>query len=175
MKNFKPFPKRYYTEYGIYFNTANVDGRFPFFKEEIFCELMIEELKLVKEIYQCKIFGFLINYDHNHFLIQHADVGERNISKVMKSLKRNFSQNSNKIMGFTPLLPIGETTHTFQVKMNTPPITSDVPLVTPNSNSALPVGEPADSNSALPVGEPADGQEERSAGNQERSCSPLPD
>lgn len=77
MKNFKEFPKRYYTEFGIYFTTSNVNGRFDFFKEEIFCDLMIKELKLVKEIYKCKIFGFVINYDHCHFLIQHADVEKK--------------------------------------------------------------------------------------------------
>ncbi len=105
MKDFNNFSKRYYTEYGIYFITANTKDRISFFKEEIFCDLMIEELKLVKEIYQCKIFGLVINYEHCHLLIQHADVGKRNISCVMKSLKRNFSQDANKVMGYNWKIP----------------------------------------------------------------------
>jgi len=60
-----------------------------FFKEEIFCDLMIKELKLVKEIYKCKIFGFVINYDHCHFLIQHADV-EKKYIKCYEKCKEEF-------------------------------------------------------------------------------------
>jgi len=38
------FQKRFYNKGYIYFITTNTDKRFPFFEEEIFCELFIENL-----------------------------------------------------------------------------------------------------------------------------------
>lgn len=91
--------KRIYGEDYIYFITTNTQRRFPYFKEKIFCELFVENLRICKELKKFKLYGFVVIPDHVHLLIQPND--EYNISKTMKSLKENFSRNANIIMNIT--------------------------------------------------------------------------
>jgi len=88
--------KRIYFPDAVYFITCCVEDRFPFFKEETFCGLFIEELKLCKKLKGFKLFGFVIIPDHIQLLIQPND--EYNISKVIKSLKENTSRDINNII-----------------------------------------------------------------------------
>ena len=94
--------KRYYEENSIYFIVTKTFRNFPYFKEPIFCELLIEELKLCKELKKFKLYGFCIIYDHLNLLIHPNN--EFNISKVMFSIKKQFSHNANRIMGYNELL-----------------------------------------------------------------------
>ena len=89
--------KRYYEENSIYFIVTKTFQNFPYFKEPIFCELFIEELKLCKELKKFKLYGFCVIYDHLNLLIHPNN--EFNISKVMQFLKRHCSRNANYIMG----------------------------------------------------------------------------
>ncbi len=91
--------KRYYEENSIYFIVTKTFQNFPYFKEPIFCELFIEDLKICKELKKFKLYGFCLIHDHLNLLIHPNN--EFNISKVMKSLKENISRNINVIMGFT--------------------------------------------------------------------------
>jgi REP element-mobilizing transposase RayT len=93
--------KRYHQENKAYFITFNVDGRKEFFREELFCELFIAELKLVKELKKFKLHAFAVNPDHVHLLLTPGK--EYNISEIMQSLKRNFSRNVNKIIFDLPI------------------------------------------------------------------------
>jgi putative transposase len=70
----------------VYFITTNTHERFPYFKEDIFCELFIDNLKVCKKLKRFKLYGFVILPNHVHLLIEPG--GKYNISKVMASLKK---------------------------------------------------------------------------------------
>jgi len=41
---------RYYVTDGIYFVTTNTKNWTPFFREQIFCDLFVEQLRLCKQL-----------------------------------------------------------------------------------------------------------------------------
>ena len=88
--------KRDYTSNNIYFIVTKTFKNFPYFKEPIFCELLIEELKLCKKLKEFKLYGFCIIYDHLNLMIHPND--EFNISKVMQSVKKEISRDINCII-----------------------------------------------------------------------------
>jgi REP element-mobilizing transposase RayT len=88
--------KRYYIQGAIYFVTFNTKDWFPFFREPLFCDLLVEELRLCKKLKQFKLYGFVVMPDHVHALIQPAD--EETISSIMHWIKRNSSRNVNRIL-----------------------------------------------------------------------------
>ncbi|MBU1092366.1 transposase [Patescibacteria group bacterium] len=90
--------KRYYDTNEVYFVTVKTQDNHPYFKEKIFSELLIEEIKLCKKLKKFNLFAFCIMYDHVHFLLQPG--GKYNISKVMQFLKRHFTRNVNYIMEY---------------------------------------------------------------------------
>lgn len=92
--------KRIYGEGYIYFITTNTYRRFPYFREETFCELFIDSLKICKELKKFKLYGFVVLPEHVHLLIEPGE--EYNISQVMQALKKNISQDVNKVIGFYP-------------------------------------------------------------------------
>ncbi|MFA7663129.1 MAG: transposase [Patescibacteria group bacterium] len=89
---------RHYDEGQIYFVTCNVKDWAPFFKEKIFCELFVAELKLAQELKEFELYGFCLNYSHFHLLIKPNQ--EHDLSKIMQFLKRNFSRCANFILGY---------------------------------------------------------------------------
>ncbi len=95
-----------------YFITCNVEDKLEIFRNVQFCEFWIEELKLCKEMKNFKLYAFCLNYDHFHFVIK-PDNKIADYSQIMHFLKRNFSQNINKILGYTQFkttLPEGDIT-----------------------------------------------------------------
>jgi REP element-mobilizing transposase RayT len=90
--------RRIIFEDAIYFVTFYTENRYPYFREKIFCDLFVENLKLCKELKGFLLYGWVIIYEHIHLLLQPND--EWDISKVMQFLKRNISRNINFIMGF---------------------------------------------------------------------------
>lgn len=95
--------KRIYGDY-IYFITCDVFDKIEFFKEELFCNLWVEEMKLCKELKKFQLFAFCLNYDHFHIMTKPVNK-IANYSQIMHFLKRNFSQNVNKMMGYTQFKP----------------------------------------------------------------------
>jgi len=91
--------KRYYIPGSVYFITINTFNKFSYFKQEILCELFIDDLKICKKLKQFELLGFCLLFDHIHLLIQPND--GYNISQIMESLKGNSSRNINKIIGFS--------------------------------------------------------------------------
>ena len=91
--------RRDYTDNNIYFIVTKTFQNFPYFKESIFCELLVKELKLCKKLKEFKLYGFCIIYDHLNLII-HPD-NEFNVSKIMQFLKRHFSRDVNYITGNT--------------------------------------------------------------------------
>jgi len=88
--------KRIYELDKIYFLVSKTWHNFPYFKEPIFCQLMIEELKIVKRLKKFKLFVWSIIYDHINLLIQPSD--EFNISKIMHSIKKDVSRDINYVL-----------------------------------------------------------------------------
>ena len=85
--------KRFHGSNKIYFITTNTIDRFPFFQEELFCELFVENLRLCKELRNFKLFGFIIIPEHVHLQLKPED--KFNISQIMHTIKRHFSRNAN--------------------------------------------------------------------------------
>lgn len=90
--------KRFIFEDACYFVTSKTHNNYPYFKERIFCDLFVENLRLCKRLKGFLLYGWFLGYDHFHLLFQPND--EFNISKVMQFLKRNSSRDINYIMGF---------------------------------------------------------------------------
>ncbi len=93
--------KRCYDDNLVYFIVTKTFQNFPYFKEPIFCELLIEELKLCKEVKRFKLYGFCVVYDHLNLIIHPGS--EFNISKIMFSIKKQFSHNVNRVIGYNEL------------------------------------------------------------------------
>ena len=116
--------KRIYFEDAVYLITTTTYNRFPYFQEKIFCDLFLaigsevklifstlecnydylnaqarrENLKLCKRIKNFRLYGWVICYEHIHLLLQPGD--EFDYSKIMFSIKKQFSQNINTVMGY---------------------------------------------------------------------------
>ncbi|HDQ22811.1 MAG TPA: hypothetical protein ENN28_02430 [Candidatus Uhrbacteria bacterium] len=104
--------KRIYFSGAVYYVVIKTKNNYPYFKEKIFCDLFIENLKICKQLKGFKLFAFSIIYDHINLMIEPNN--QFNISKIIKSLKENAARNINIIMGYTlkqnsPLF-VGETT-----------------------------------------------------------------
>ena len=95
--------KRFYGEDKIYYVVTKTKNNFPYFKEFLFCDLMIENIKLCKELKPFKLFAFSIIYDHLNLLLKPEP--PFNISQIMHAIKRHFSRNANLIIDVnnTPL------------------------------------------------------------------------
>lgn len=96
MQIHKNSQKRYYEENSTYFIVAKTFQNFPYFKEPIFCELFVKELKLCRELKKFKLYGFCVIYDHLNLIIHPGN--EFNISKIIKSLKENVSRDINYVI-----------------------------------------------------------------------------
>jgi putative transposase len=95
VKNYKNSQKRILEDYGTYFVTTATFDRHPYFKSKVFCELFIEELRIVKELKRFLLFGFCIMPDHVHFLMKPTKC---DLPEIIRSLKTNFSRNSRYII-----------------------------------------------------------------------------
>ena len=88
--------KRDFTDNNVYFIVTKTYNNFPYFKESIFCELFIKDLKICKELKRFKLYGFCMIYDHLNLLIHPNN--EFNISKIMQNIKRTVSLHINQTM-----------------------------------------------------------------------------
>ena len=88
--------KRIHIRDGCYFLTSNTKRWYPFFTEKIFCEIFIENLRLCRALKQFRLYGWFLDYNNFHLLIQPGD--EWDVSKIMKSLKENVSYMINQII-----------------------------------------------------------------------------
>lgn len=92
--------KRYYIKNAIYFITTNTLNGYPYFENDVLCELFVYELNWCKKIHGFKIHGYKLNPEHVHLLIQ--PIGKYNYSEIIHSLKRNMSRNINIVFGYDP-------------------------------------------------------------------------
>ena len=99
MELHKNSPKRIIFPGAVYYIVIKTQDNYPYFKETIFCDSFIEDLKICKELKTFKLYGFSIIYDHVNLLI--GPGAKYDISQISKSLKRNVSRNVNIIAGYT--------------------------------------------------------------------------
>lgn len=99
MKQHRNSQKRFYLQDHAYFVTGVTQDRFRYFKEEIFCEVFLENLRMGQEMKGFALHGWFLGYDHFHLLVTSRD--KANISEIMRSLKSNVSCDINRIMNPT--------------------------------------------------------------------------
>lgn len=92
---------RIYIENGIYFITTNTYQAYPYFGEDLLCDLLVEDLRHTQNLKDFNIFAYKINPEHMHLLIQPR--GKHNHSRIMQTLKTNFARNINDIMGYNDI------------------------------------------------------------------------
>ncbi|MBU0707771.1 transposase [Patescibacteria group bacterium] len=83
--------KRIYLDNAIYFVTTKTRDKYPYFKNPIFAEYMMEVIKIGCELKGCNLFGHVIIPNHIHVLIQPKK--KYNISDYMHYIKRHSSRN----------------------------------------------------------------------------------
>lgn len=89
--------KRIFFKEACYFVTLLTQSRVPFFKEELFCKLFVENLRRCKSLKGFYLYGGVILYDHVHLLIEPGNLYD--LPKVMFSIKKQFSHDINRILG----------------------------------------------------------------------------
>ena len=92
--------KRFHTTSVVSFLTTNTKGRYPYFKETLFCEVFVENLRICKALKAFQLFGWFLGYDHFHMQILPGE--QWNFSAVMQFLKRHVSREINLILNQTP-------------------------------------------------------------------------
>jgi len=115
---FKGAQKRIYIPEAAYFITVKTHNNGPFFKEKIFYDLFVENLRVCKKLKEFSLYGWVIVHDlparsqsfasakagHIHLLIQPR--GKWSYSEIMFSIKKQFSHDANRVMGFNPPFPV---------------------------------------------------------------------
>ena len=92
MSNFR----RYYIPNSIIFITCVTRDRSPFLESNEDVNLFFYTLARVNDIYQFEILAHVVLPDHFHWLLKVADP-HRNFSKIIHSIKRNFTLNYKKL------------------------------------------------------------------------------
>jgi REP element-mobilizing transposase RayT len=98
-----------YIDGHIYFVTTKTYNNFPYFKNEIFCELFIMELMFCQKLFGFEIYAYKINPDHIHLLL--CPNNAYNYSKIMQFVKRHFTRNCNILIGTEEYSPKGDNGH----------------------------------------------------------------
>ena len=89
--------KRIYIPGATYFITTVTHGRYPYFEEEIFRELLVDELLFCSELKSFSLYAYAVMPDHAHVLIR--PMGGFTYSQIMHFIKRHCARNANFIMG----------------------------------------------------------------------------
>jgi len=90
--------KRFYGQDYVYFVVTKTSDNYPYFREPIFCELLIEELKICEQLKRFKLYAFSVICDHLNLLVQPGD--EYNISKILQSIKKETARDINYIINY---------------------------------------------------------------------------
>src|SRR3990167_10774167 len=90
--------KRFYGQDYVYVVVTKTYDKYPLFREPIFCELLIEELKICEQLKRFKLDAFSVICDHLNLLVQPGD--EYNISKILQSIKKETARDINYIINY---------------------------------------------------------------------------
>ena len=87
---------RHYIKNAVYHISMVTKFRYPYFKENIFCNILIDVFEEAAIIKTFDIIAYKVNQEHIHLTIK---VGNSfNISQIMHSIRRNAAININKII-----------------------------------------------------------------------------
>jgi REP element-mobilizing transposase RayT len=98
MKKHRNSQKRIIFPDAVYFVTVKTHRNFPYFKESVFCDLFMENLRLCKRLKGFLLYGWVLIDDHFYLQIQPGD--DFYISKVIQFLKRHVSRDVNWLIGY---------------------------------------------------------------------------
>lgn len=87
--------RRYYIPNAIVFITTVTRERIPYLQSEEDIKLFWETIRRVQEIHPFHLLAYVILPDHFHWLMR-ADDPKGNFSKVIHSVKRNYTVNYKK-------------------------------------------------------------------------------
>ncbi|MCB0521690.1 MAG: transposase [Lewinellaceae bacterium] len=90
--------KRIHVKGAAYHATTVCQNRYPFFQEDIFCNVLLDVIANSMKIKQFKLLASKINPDHIHLALQR--VGRYSISEIMHNIKRISSVHINLILCF---------------------------------------------------------------------------
>lgn len=90
--------RRLHFKNAAYMLTICTNYRYPFFKEDIFCNIFLDILSDFQEKKSYNVIGYKINPEHIHIILK--PFGEYNISQIMQSVKRISSCNINQLIFF---------------------------------------------------------------------------
>jgi len=79
-----------------YFITSVTANRTNYFRETLFCELLIEDFLLAREIKQMDLRGFTVIPNHTHLMF--VPMENEDYSRVMATFKRNVSRDINDLI-----------------------------------------------------------------------------
>jgi REP element-mobilizing transposase RayT len=82
----------------IYYISTETHNKTPFFHEDIFCEILLGDLKYGSILKDFRIFGYKILPESTYLIIQPR--GYYDCEKSMQNVKRASSLHINQIMGF---------------------------------------------------------------------------
>ncbi|MGB4270240.1 MAG: transposase, partial [Spirochaetota bacterium] len=91
--------KRYYIKGAIYFTTTVTKKRYPYFKENIFGQILQEQIHVAQQMLHFHLYAYAIMSEHVHILMMPND--GCNYSKIMQFIKRHFTRNVNFVMGYS--------------------------------------------------------------------------
>ena len=98
--------RRIYFEGAEYFVTFNTQDRIKYFVEPILCEVFIACLRLSKIFYKYDLYAFVVLLNHAHLLFLPHEA--KDLSNIMKYLKRHITRNINFILGYITEEAIGQ-------------------------------------------------------------------
>ena len=88
--------KRIYVKGAAYHLTTCCQNKYPYFQEDIFCNVLIDVMANSMKIKQFNLLGFKINPDHVHLALQ--PIGSFSFSEIMHNIKRISSVHINLIL-----------------------------------------------------------------------------
>ncbi|PIY96626.1 MAG: hypothetical protein COY66_03780 [Candidatus Kerfeldbacteria bacterium CG_4_10_14_0_8_um_filter_42_10] len=88
--------KRYYSNQYTYFITTNAYKGYGYFENPFYCEILLDNLRIGRELKHFKLFAFNILPNHIHLLLR--PTGKYNISEIMHNLKRVTSFQINNLL-----------------------------------------------------------------------------
>jgi putative transposase len=101
MPNFR----RFYIPNALVFITGITHHRIPYLKGEANLNLFWETMRRVQSIHPFRLLAYVILPDHFHWLMRVEDE-EGDFSKVLHSIKRNYTLNYKKAHGITTSLSL---------------------------------------------------------------------
>jgi len=91
-----PNIRRFYIPNAIVFITCVTKDRYPYLKSKKDVDLFLATLSKVKEIISFELLAYVVLPDHFHWLMK-VNKPTGNFSKVMHSVKRNFTHNYKQV------------------------------------------------------------------------------